>query len=84
MAFTTPEELFELTVTFFRLINSPATFQATMNKLLRDLINIRKIRSFTNNVIVGTENKKEYDKLVKKILRRIKENNLYIKLEKCK
>ena len=52
MAFTTPEELFELTVTFFRLINSPATFQATINKLLRDLINIGKIESFIDDVMV--------------------------------
>ena len=34
------EELFELTVMFFRLTNSLATFQAIMNEILRDLINI--------------------------------------------
>ena len=30
--FTTPERLFELLVMFFGLTNSPATFQAMMNK----------------------------------------------------
>ena len=39
-AFTTSEESFELTVMFFRLTNLPTTFQAMMNELLRDLINI--------------------------------------------
>jgi len=40
VAFTTSERLFEPTVMFFRLTNSPSIFQAIMNKLLRDLINI--------------------------------------------
>ena len=36
-------------------MNSPATFQAIMNKLLRDLINTRNIESFIDNVIIRTE-----------------------------
>jgi len=40
VAFTTSERLFEPTVMFFRLTNSPSIFQAIMNKLLRDLINM--------------------------------------------
>ena len=46
-AFTTPEGSFEPTVMFFGLTNSPATFQAMMNELLRDLIN-------TKNITVGS------------------------------
>ena len=46
VAFTTPEGLFEPTVMFFGLTNSPATFQAIINKLLRDLINTEKVGSF--------------------------------------
>ena len=51
-AFTILEGFFELTVMFFRLTNSPATFQAMMNEVLRDLINIGKVATFINNVIV--------------------------------
>jgi len=40
--------------------------------------------SFIDNVIVGTEEKKEYDKVVKEVVKRLVENNLYIKPEKCK
>jgi len=40
--------------------------------------------SFIDNVIVRTEEKKEYDKVVKEVVKRLVENNLYIKLEKCK
>ena len=45
-AFTTPEGSFELTIMFFELTNSPATFQTMMNELLRDLINIEKVVVF--------------------------------------
>jgi len=38
-----PEGSFEPTVMFFGLTNSPATFQAMIYELLRDLINIVKI-----------------------------------------
>ena len=54
MAFITPEGSFEPTVMFFCLMNSPAMFQAMMNKLLRDLINIEKMECFINDVMVGT------------------------------
>ena len=54
-AFTIPEGLFKPTVMFFGLTNSPATFQAMMNKLLRDLINTGKVAAFIDDMIVGTE-----------------------------
>uniref|UniRef100_A0A0W0F7V0 Reverse transcriptase domain-containing protein n=1 Tax=Moniliophthora roreri TaxID=221103 RepID=A0A0W0F7V0_MONRR len=38
-AFKTPRGLFEPTVMFFGLTNSPATFQAFMNDILKDFIN---------------------------------------------
>ena len=84
VAFIIPEELFEPTVMFFGLTNSPAIFQAIINEFLKDLINMGKMGSFINDVIVGTESKERHNELVKEILRRIKENNLYIKLKKCK
>ena len=79
-----PERLFELTVMFFGLMNSPATFQAMMNELLRDLINTGKVAVFINNVIVGMETEEGHDKLVTEIIKRLEENDLYVKLEKCK
>ena len=64
---------------FFRLTNSPATFQAMMNKLLRDLINTEKVVAFIDDVIVGMEEKEGYDKLVAEIVKRLEENDLYVK-----
>ena len=82
--FTTPEGLFEPTVMFFGLTNSLATFQAMMNELLRDLINIGKVATFIDNVIIGMETEEEYDKLVVEVIKRLEENDLYVKPEKCR
>ena len=77
----TPERSFEPTVIFFGLTNSLATFQIMMNKLLRDLINTGKVVAFIDNVIVEEEG---HNKLVEEVIKRLKKNDLYIKLEKCK
>jgi len=83
-AFTTPKGSFELTVMFFRLTNSLATFQAIMNKLLRDLINTGKVAAFIDDVIVGMEMEEGHDEIVAEIIKRLEENDLYIKPKKCK
>ena len=63
--------------------NSLATFQAMMNEILRDLINKGKVVAFVDDVLVGTEIEDGHDEIVKEILKRLEENNLYVKLEKC-
>ena len=40
--------------------------------------------SFINNVIIGMEGEEEHDELVEEVVRRLAENDLYMKLEKCK
>ena len=84
VAFMMLEGLFEPMVIFFGLTNSPATFQAMMNELLRDLINTGKVATFIDDVIVGTEMEKGYDELVAEVIRRLEANDLYIKPEKYK
>ena len=75
--------LFEPTVMFFRITNLLAIFQAMINKILRDLVNKGKVATFVDNMLVETETKKGYNEIVEKVLRRLKENNLYIKQKKC-
>lgn len=74
-------EIYKPIVMFFGLTNLPTTFQVMINDILRDLINTGHMVTFIN-VLVGTENKRRYDKIVKKVLRRIKENDFQIKPEK--
>jgi len=81
--FTMHIGFFEPTVMFFGMTNLPATFQVIMNEILRDLINKGKVAAFVDDVLIGTETEEEHDKIVEEILRRLEENNLYIKPEKC-
>ena len=55
-----------------------------MNVLLRDLINVGKVAAFIDSIIVETETEKGYNEIVVEIIKRLKENDLYIKPEKCK
>ena len=82
MVFTTPEEFFECMVMFFGLMNFLAIFQAMMNKLLRDLINTGKVVALIDNMIIGTKTKEKHDELVAKVIKRLEENDLYMKPEK--
>ena len=83
-AFMTPEGSFEPTVMFFGLTNSPATFQAMMNELLRDLINTGKMAVFIDDVIVGMEMEEGHDELIVEVVKRLEENDLYVTPEKYK
>jgi len=74
---------FEPTIMFFGMTNLPTTFQAMMNEILRDLINKGKVAAFVDDVLVETEIEKGHDEIMEEILRRLEENDLYIKLEKC-
>jgi len=65
------------------MTNSPATFQAMINEILRDLINEGKVAAFVDDVLVETETEEGHNEIVKEILRRLEENDLYIKPEKC-
>ena len=82
--FTIPEGLFEPTVMFFELTNSLVIFQTIMNKIIQDLINTGKVVSFIDNVIVGTETEERHNKIVEEVVRKLAEDNLYIKLERYK
>jgi len=59
-------------------------FQVMINKLLRNLINTEKVESFINNVMVGTESEEGYNELIEEILKRMGDDDLYMKPEKCK
>ena len=82
-AFTTHVGSFEPVMMFFRMTNLPATFQAMMNEILRDMINKGKVVALLDDVLVGIEAEEGHDEVVKEVLRRLEESDLYIKPEKC-
>ena len=82
-AFSMPEGSFEPIVMFFGLTNLLATFQVMMNDLLRDLVVEKKIVVFIDDVMIATETEEGHNKIVEKVLRRLEENDLFVKLDKC-
>ena len=53
-----------------------------MNELLRDLIDTEKMAVFINDIIVGMETEEGHDEIVMEVIRRLEENDLYMKPEK--
>ena len=75
---------YEPTVMYFGLTNSPTTFQTMMNDLFRDLINQGDTATFIDDTLVATNTEEGHDELVDEVLRRLEENDLFVKPEKCK
>ena len=43
-----------------------------------------EVTKFIDDVIVGTDEEEGHDKVIEEVVRRLAENDLYIKPEKCK
>ena len=82
-AFLTKWGLFEPTIMFFGLTNSPATFQTMMNHIFCDLIRKGKVLVYMDDIIIFTNNLEEHHKLTHEVLEILRQNNLYLKPEKC-
>jgi hypothetical protein len=82
-AFITNQGLFEPRVMFFRLTNSPATFQALMNAIFADLIAEGKVAVYLDDILIWSTTLEEHRKIIHKVLRRLEEHNLYLRPKKC-
>jgi len=69
---------------YFELTNSPATFQTMMNDLFWDLINQGDTATFIDDILVATDTEEGHDELVNEVLKRLEENDLFVKPAKCK
>src|SRR6202453_5042449 len=81
-AFTTNRGSFEPTVMFFGLTNSPASFQTMMNAILKDLIDEGHVVVYMDDILVFTKDLKEHQRIVNEVLKRLKENDLFLKPQK--
>jgi len=55
-----------------------------INNLFRDLINQGDTTTFIGDILLATDIEEGHDELVEEVLKRLEENNLFVKLEKCK
>ena len=83
VAFKTNKGLFEPTVMFFLMCNSPATFQSMMDSWFRDLINEGVIIIYMDDLFLFAKDLVSLRKNTKLVLQRLLENNLYLKPKKC-
>ena len=83
-AFTIYIGAYKPTVMYFGLTNSSAAFQTIINNLFCNLINQEDTAIFVDDILVATDIEERYDKLVEEMLKRLEENDLFVKPEKCK
>lgn len=82
-AFVTNRGLFEPTVMFFGMTNSPATFQNMMNDIFADLVAEGKVTIYLDDILIYSKDLSEHRKVVHEVLQRLKEHDLFLKPEKC-
>src|SRR6266849_3093074 len=67
-AFHTKRGLFEPTVMFFGLMNSPAIFQAFMNEIFKDLNQEEVVKVYMDDILVSTDTVKEHREVNRRVL----------------
>ena len=82
-AFVIHKGLFEPTVMFFGLTNSPATFQRFMNDSFCDMIAEGWLVIYMDDLLIYSPDAATHTKRTKRVLQRMVELNLHLKLEKC-
>ncbi len=82
-AFRTNRGLFEPTVMFFGLTNSPATFQWMMNDIFKDLIMSGAVTVYLDDILIMSKTKEEHWRITREVLRVLRKNKLFLKAEKC-
>jgi len=55
-----------------------------MNNLFRDMVNQGNTAMLIDDIIVATDMEEGHDEIVEEVLRRLEENDLFVKLEKCR
>ena len=81
-AFNTHLGHYEYRVMPFGLSNAPAVFQALVNDVLRDMINLFVV-VYLDDILIFSRSMEEHHQHVRKVLQRLLENRLYVKAEKC-
>jgi hypothetical protein len=73
----------EPTVMGFGMTNSPAKFQSLMNSVFADLIATGVVAVYMDDILIYTPTLAEHRKIVREVLQRLQDHDLYLKPEKC-
>jgi hypothetical protein len=66
----------------FGLTNAPAYFMYLMNKVFMEYLD-KFVVEFINDILIFPKNEEEHDKHLHMVLQKLRENQLYAKLNKC-
>lgn len=81
-AFCTKYGHFEWNVMPFGLTNTPATFQALMNYLLRDLIDVFVV-VYLDDILIFSKNAEDHERHVQQVMKILNENGIHLNRKKC-
>ena len=82
-AFKMNKGLFEPTVMFFGMCNSPATFQSMMDSIFADMIDGSIVIIYMDDIFIFAPDEITLTENTKKVLARLQENDLFLKPTKC-
>jgi hypothetical protein len=80
--FITRYSLYEYTVMSFGLTNAPTYFMYLINKVFMEYLD-KFMVVFINDILIFSKNEEEHDKQLRLVLQKLRENQLYAKLNKC-
>jgi hypothetical protein len=80
--FITKYGLYEFMVMSFGLTNAPAYFMYLMNSVFMDCLD-KFVVVFIDDILVYSQNEQEHEEHLRKVLQRLRDCQLYVKLSKC-
>ena len=81
--FLTNKGLFKPQVMYFRLCNSPETFQRMMKSIFWELLHEGILANYMDNFIISAKTMEELEERMIRFLKIAEKHNLYFKRSKC-
>src|SRR6266436_6644580 len=69
---------------FFRLCNSPVTFQMMMNDILQDFIHNGEAICYMDDILIYSCTLSDHQQIIHQVLTTLQKQRLFLKPEKCK
>ena len=66
----------------FELCNASSTFQAFINDILREYLDVF-CSAYLNNILIYSDTREKHIKHVRKILKKLQQADLYLNINKC-
>ena len=82
--FTMHKGFFKPLIMYFGLCNSSATFQKMMNEIFHNMSDVCMVYINDLMIFMEKDNQEEHDRVMLKVLKWLRDNDLFVKPEKCR